>query len=56
MGSIIVGIILLALVLLALKPAIAHIKGRGGCCGDGSGNCEICKRKRGEEKSRTEEG
>ena len=46
MGSIIVGIILLVLVLIALKPAIAHIKGQGSCCGDGSGNCEECKRKR----------
>ncbi len=45
MGNIIVVIILAAIVLLALRPTIKHIKGKGGCCGD----CCRCDRHKGEE-------
>ncbi len=41
MGNIIVIIILAAIVLLALRPTLRHIGGKGGCCG---GDCCHCDR------------
>ena len=35
MGNYIVGAILLAAVLLALRSALKHFRGEGGCCGGG---------------------
>lgn len=35
MGDFIVILIIVVLVVLALKPTIAHLKGEGDCCGGG---------------------
>lgn len=36
MGNVIIAVILIVVVVLAGKGTIKHLKGEGGCCGDGS--------------------
>ena len=47
MGNIIIVAILIALVLIALKPAVKHFQGKGSCCGGGT-DCSIPSNERSE--------
>ncbi|MGN1014529.1 MAG: heavy-metal-associated domain-containing protein [Butyricicoccus sp.] len=45
MANIVIVAIIVVLVIVAIRPAIKHMKGEGGCCGGGGGTIAVKPKK-----------
>ena len=45
MGTVIVIAVLVIIVILAVRPSIEHVRGKGGCCGGGGDEIKLPKKK-----------